>query len=112
MSKCGSATLLMRASSAPPAVCAMQYWQPAARLATCATSRLNARSTSPSSSQIEATRCAMVFTIIGFLSRISMLFGMKPSAFVYAAKASFREVRRVIDRQWFDAPVHVSPLAG
>src|SRR3989441_13238420 len=42
--------------SAPSAVCAMQYWQPAVRLATWATRRLKPRSTSPCGSQIEVDR--------------------------------------------------------
>src|SRR5262249_10161506 len=74
---------------APPAVCAMQYWHPAARLDTCAISRLRPRSTLLSGSQTAAVICDHAFTILGLRCMISRLFGTKPMDLLDALNWSF-----------------------
>src|SRR5215471_17227523 len=73
---------------APSIVCAIQYWHPAARLATWAMRRLKPRSTLLSGSHTAADICAQAFTILGLRCMISRLLGMKPSDFRAASNGS------------------------
>jgi hypothetical protein len=66
----------------------MQYWHPAARLATCAMMRLKPRSTLPSGSHTAAVICANAFANLGLRCMMRMLFGMNPRFFRIASNGS------------------------
>src|SRR4051812_45951726 len=71
-------------------VCALQYWQPVAVLATCATSRLRPRSTSPSGANTARFSAMTARAIAGTRCIVSRLFGTKPSVLVKWPSASAR----------------------
>ena len=85
-------------------VCAMQYWHPAARLATWAMRRLNPRSTSLSRAQTAAAICANALTIFGLRCMIRMLLGLSIASMLIVG--TILNVINQGDALWPGAAVH------